>query len=221
MPKLPQAVFFDLDGTLLDTARDFETAINQVLIAKNRPPLNNGQIRAYVTDGSNGIIRAAFSIEENDPDFPRLRESLLENYFNCLTEKTCVFPGLQSSLQFLKENHIPWGLVTNKPLRYAQPIVDALVPECAVLVCPDHVTQTKPDPEGLFLAAEAVSANPTKCLFAGDHARDIGAGNAAGMFTIVTEWGYIDTEKANPSDWGADLIIKNPNELLNVIKNAF
>jgi phosphoglycolate phosphatase len=217
---LPQAVFFDLDGTLLDTAPDFHTATNLVLEAEQRMPLDIATLRSWVTNGSVGIIQSAFQIEEDHPDFVRLRETLLGHYVNCLTEKTRVFSGLEQAIELLREQGIPWGVVTNKPVRFAQPIIEQLTPDCSALVCPDHVKQTKPDPEGLFIAAETVNADPKNCLYIGDHERDIQAGKSAGMKTVAVEWGYIDDE-TRPADWGADYLIQTPDQLADIILNAF
>jgi len=139
------AVLFDLDGTLLDTAQDFQTATNQLLMAEGLEPLPEGLISTYVTNGSAGIIHSIFEIETSNPDFKRLQGQLLDNYRACLIEKTCLFPGLESSLEILQQKQIPWGIVTNKPSLYAEPIVEAILPQCAVLVCPDHVKLAKPD----------------------------------------------------------------------------
>jgi phosphoglycolate phosphatase len=217
---LPQAVFFDLDGTLLDTAPDFHTATNMVLEAEKRAPLDITTLRCWVTNGSAGIIQSAFSIEEDHPEFDRLRQNLLGHYVNCLTEKTRLFPGLEQVIDFLQKTAIPWGVVTNKPVRFAEPIIEKLTPGCSALVCPDHVKQTKPDPEGLLIAAEKVNVDPQYCLYIGDHERDIQAGKRAGMKTVAAEWGYIDS-KVNPVDWEADYLIQIPDQLTDILRNAF
>lgn len=218
--SLPHAVFFDLDGTLLDTAPDFHTATNLVLTAEQLEPLDIATLRSWVSNGSVGIIQSAFGIEEDHPEFSRLRQSLLEHYVNCLTDKTRIFSGLEQTIGLLRDMNIPWGVVTNKPVRFAQPIIELLAPDCAALVCPDHVKQTKPDPEGLFIAARQVNASPESCVYVGDHERDIQAGKRAGMKTIAAEWGYIDTD-VNPADWGADYLIQAPHQLPDIILNTF
>ena len=218
--SLPQAVFFDLDGTLLDTALDFHTATNLVLEAESRQPLDIAILRTWVTNGSVGIIESAFDIGQDHPEFNRLRETLLNYYADCLTDKTRLFHGLDKTIELLEENGIPWGVVTNKPVRFSKPIIDFLTPGCATLVCPDHVVQTKPDPEGLFIAAKEVNANPKSCLYVGDHERDIQAGKRAGMKTVAVEWGYIDSQ-IDPSDWQADYCIQTPDQLPDIVLNAF
>jgi N-acetyl-D-muramate 6-phosphate phosphatase len=218
--SFPQAVFFDLDGTLLDTALDFHTATNLVMEAELRQPLDLATLRSWVTNGSVGIIQSAFDIEQDHPEFNRLRDDLLNHYVGCLTDKTQLFSGLDKTLELLEGNGIPWGVVTNKPVRFSKPIIELLTPGCATLVCPDHVVLTKPDPEGLFIAAKDVSANPERCLYVGDHERDIQAGKRAGMKTVAVEWGYIDS-MTDPSEWQADYCIQTPEQLPDIVLNAF
>lgn len=214
-----EAVFFDLDGTLLDTALDFQTAINNVLEEENRPHLPEGVIREYVTHGSVGILNAVFDIDRDHVEFPRLQESLLGHYKNCMTDKTVLFTGLESSLTLLKQRQIPWGIVTNKPSEYAIPIVETLLPDSTVLVCPDQVSKSKPDPEGLFLASNDISVEPKNCLYVGDHLRDIQAGQAAGMTTVAVGWGYIhQTEEYDR--WGAEFVAHKPEELAEILAQS-
>jgi len=217
--KQIDAVLFDLDGTLLDTALDFETAINDLLTQEGDAKIEEAEIRQYVTHGSKGIIKAAFKIEEDHPDFTRLQAKLLLGYKNCLTNKTKLFEGLESSLETLHQYNIPWGVVTNKPLEYAQPIMDTLLPESSVLICPDHVKHTKPDPEGLFLACKQLNIKPENSLYIGDHLRDIQAGNAAGMMTVGAAWGYIDPYKDRPNQWGANHVAMHPAALASIIQS--
>lgn len=214
------AVLFDLDGTLLDTALDFETATNQLLVSEGLNPLSRGEISLHVTNGSIGIIKSLFNITVTDsPEFLRLQNQLLANYRLCMTEKTRLFPGLKSSLELVRQKQIPWGIVTNKPSEYAEPIVAAKTPDCAVLICPDHVKVAKPDPEGMFLATEKLGVKSENCIYVGDHRRDIDAGKAAGMDTVAVGWGYINHDEEDLNDWGATHIICEPADLLPVLNN--
>lgn len=227
MPDLPvsisssasplAAVLFDLDGTLLDTALDFAIALNILLKQEGRPQIDASQIRNYVTDGSKGIIIAAFGIDAEHQDFSRLQADLLTEYRLNLTNKTILFKGLESTIKILNDNKIAWGVVTNKPVEYAQPIMDSLLPQSSVLVCPDHVSKAKPDPEGLHLACKKLGVPAENCIYVGDHIRDIDAGNAANMATIGVEWGYIDLETDHPSTWGASHVAAKPEDLAPLI----
>ena len=88
---------------------------------------------------------------------------------------------------------IPWGVVTNKLRRFAEPLMASLnfLPEANVLVTPCDVTAAKPDPEAILHACSRVSARPEGSLYIGDHARDIEAGRRAGCITIAASYGYL------------------------------
>lgn len=215
-----EAVLFDLDGTLLDTAPDFELAINLVLSEEGMPPLNQDTIRMHVGNGSAGIICNVFNILRDDPAFLRLQQSLLAHYKANLTNRTHMFPGLETSMNLLETRNIAWGVVTNKPSEYAAPIMQSLLPDSQVLVCPDHVEKPKPDPEGILLACREINAAAERCLYIGDHLRDIQAGQAAGTPTIAVGWGYIGSEESH-TEWSADWTADNPADLAPLLQTIF
>lgn len=220
MDKQPkfQAVLFDLDGTLLDTAPDFLTCTNRLLGERNMPPLTEGSIRKMVTHGSAGIISEAFSLNKNHPDFEPLRQELLSLYMEHLADRTRPFPGIVELLAELADYRIPWGIVTNKPERYTLAILEQLClnPPPATIICPDHVTHTKPDPQSVLLALQELAIIPEKAVLIGDHRRDIEAGIRAGTVTIAAAYGYLD-ENDDPSDWGATFTVDDANQLSPLI----
>jgi len=209
-----KALLFDLDGTLLDTAPDFISAINNQLAKHGREPLAGDAIRTSVTHGSVGIIERVYKIPQDDPQFEILREEFLELYLSNIFEKTVVFSGLKKVLDSCHQHSIPWGIVTNKPLKYTAPLLTeiGLDKQSATTVCPDHVANPKPDPEALLLACSQINIKPSDCIYIGDHIRDIQAGKSAGMRTIAAEWGYIE-EFENISQWQADWIVKKSTDL--------
>ena len=213
-----EAVLFDLDGTLLDTAPDFETALNRLLDEEGRPALKPDAIRNHVGNGSAGIVARVFGIEQNAPEFRPLQLRFLEHYKTYLIDRTAIFPGLESSLELLDQSNIPWGVVTNKPSEYASPIMDALLSDSVVLVCPDHVSRAKPDPEGILLACEKIQIAPENCLYIGDHLRDIQAAQAAGTKSVAVGWGYIGDEE-NHTEWNADWTADAPHDLEPILKS--
>ena len=211
-PIAMDAVLFDLDGTLIDTAPDFATVLNQMLSANQRPTLPFEQIRQQVSNGARAMVTLGFGKETEISDFaPRLAE-FLERYQGHLAVDSALFRGLEQSLELLESCGVPWGIVTNKPSQYAIPLLAGLSLDqrCSVLVCPDQVQQKKPDPESLFLACNQLAVNPQHCVYVGDHKRDIEAGSRAGNYTIAAAWGYID-EQDDPNHWGADLICDSPH----------
>ena len=215
-----KALLFDLDGTLLDTAPDFITAVKKQLQIRGGQLLNGDIVRTSVTHGSIGIIESVYDIKQDDPQFDILKEGFLELYLSNIAEKTQLFAGLQLVLDNCKKQDIPWGIVTNKPLKYTQPLLDALgmAQQSATTICPDHVAQPKPDPEGLLLACSEINLAPADCIYVGDHIRDIQAGKSAGMRTLAAGWGYIE-ENENPLEWQADWVVTDSTKLNALLFN--
>ncbi len=209
-----KALLFDLDGTLLDTAPDFVTALNKQLRLHGREPLPAHAIRTSVTNGSIGLIQDGFGISPDHAQFETLREEFLALYFTNLADKTALFAGLQQVLDDCTARGIPWGVVTNKPWRYTEATMTqlGLMDAAATVICPDHVKQAKPDPESILLACSDIATAPQDCLYVGDHVRDIEAGRAAGTRNIAAAWGYIEATE-NINDWQADWIVDQSHQL--------
>ena len=213
-----KALLFDLDGTLLDTAPDFITALNRQLALHDLSSLPDEAIRLSVTNGSVGLIEAGFGMLQDDPRFEPLRAEFLELYFANLADRTALFEGLQPVLDKCVSSDIPWGIVTNKPWHYTESTLLQLdlMAGAATVICPDHVTHPKPDPEALFLACSEIATAPADCLYVGDHVRDIVAGRDAGMRTIAAGWGYID-EDEDILDWQADWVVDQSQQLYSLL----
>ena len=216
--KKIQAVLFDLDGTLLDTAPDFLIATNRLLERKGMPLLPAESIRRLVTHGSAGIVQKVFELDEKHPDFEPIRQELLTLYMANLADQTRPFQGITELLSTLGQQHIPWGIVTNKPESFTLAILEQLplYPAPSTIVCPDHVTKTKPDPESVILACHQLGVSPGKSIYIGDHQRDIEAGLRAGTTTIAAAYGYIDDDE-DPASWGAHYTVISATQLLDLI----
>lgn len=219
MAKPIRAVMFDLDGTLLDTAPDFIVVVNQLLVEQNRPPLPAETIRAGVSNGSKALIKLAFGIEENNEQFEPLRQRLLELYLAHIAVYTKPFPGISALLDKLADNNILWGIATNKPATYTLPLMAALNihPAPLSVICPDHVSRSKPDPESLFLAGKQLNCSPQEIIYIGDHKRDIDCGKGAGSITIAATYGYVD-ESEDPASWNADYYVNHADEIWPIIE---
>lgn len=202
-----QAVLFDLDGTLIDTAPDFVSVLNRQLLAHGRDALPPARIRAAVSQGSKAVVALGFGDLHpvDSEDFEALRQEFLDSYLRHIADESRLFPGMEELLAGLEARGTPWGIVTNKPSRYTTPLLEALALDqrCAVAICPDMVNHSKPHPEPMLKAADAIRVAPAACVYVGDHRRDIEAGRNAGMPTVAAAWGYIlDGETAQ--DWQAD-----------------
>lgn len=219
MKQSIRAVVFDLDGTLLDTAPDFIVIVNQLLAEQGCPALPAETIRAGVSNGSKALIKLAFGINEDSEQFEPLRQRLLALYLANHSVYTKPFPGINSLLKQLAEHNIAWGIATNKPSVYTLPLMADMdmQPAPASIICPDHVSAPKPNPESLFLAATQLSCLPQEIVFIGDHKRDIDCGRDAGSITIAASYGYID-EGDDPANWNADHCVNNADEIWPIIE---
>jgi 2-phosphoglycolate phosphatase len=216
MPHLQQtqAVLFDLDGTLIDTAPDFVRILNQLRSEHGLSTFAPSIIRQQVSNGARALVKLAFGGEDNNPSFTQQLDDLLSRYEQELAVDSMLFDGLDSALQLLEQHNIPWGIVTNKPSRYTNPLIKGLNLEqrCSVAICPDQVTHRKPHPEPILKACEILGANPKHTIYVGDHARDIESGKRAENFTIAAAWGYLN-EGESAHDWQADLVMESPRHL--------
>ena len=200
------AVLFDLDGTLLDTAPDLGAAVNHVLTSCNMAPLSDEIIRRTASDGALGLLRAGFGDEElARRDAQGLRQQLLDYYASHLYVGTRPYPGMVEFIGWLNGQGIRWGIVTNKPAFLTEPLMAQVteLPGCGVIVSADTLPVRKPHPDPLYYACNKLDVLPGRALYVGDHERDIEAGRAAGMQTVIAGWGYIDPAMALES-WQAD-----------------
>lgn len=213
-----KGVFFDLDGTLADTAPDLVAAANQLLIARNLPPKPYEVLRPCASAGARGLIGGAFGIEPEHPDFIPLRDEFFSNYEKALLVNSVIFEGVDHLLDQLDEAKLPWGIVTNKSERFTHPLTDlmGLRQRAVSTVCGDTTPHSKPHPEPILHAARIANIDPSKSVYVGDDIRDIIAGKAAGMMTIAAAYGYCGCEEP-PEAWGADYLVRHPKELLQII----
>lgn len=224
----PQALLFDLDGCLMDTAPDFSPAVNALRAEHQLPALADHLIRQQVSNGGRALTRLALDIPPvtgnivGDEVFESKRQRLLDLYVEHIGSKSHLFPGMIELLDTCKKNDLPWGIVTNKPRLYTEILLERLakrlpiLESCATVVCPDDVERTKPYPDPLFLAANNINVEAQKIWYLGDHRRDIEAGKAANMFTIATLYGYIEPHD-QVEDWQADIMVSNVEEITQLL----
>lgn len=215
------AVLFDMDGTLLDTAPDF-IAVGQAMLAhRGLPPVNDQVVRDVVSGGARAMVSALFGLPVQAPEFEALRLEFLERYQNACAIHTRLYDGMAELLGDIEKAGLAWGVVTNKPVRFAEPIMAQLnlAQRSRVLICPDHVTRAKPDPEPLTLACTTLGLDPSRVLFVGDDLRDIESGREAGTKTVAVRYGYIHPDD-NPDHWGADAVVSDAWELRDLLDRA-
>jgi phosphoglycolate phosphatase len=210
-----QAVLFDLDGTLNDTAPDMTAALNRLREEKGLRALPYELLRPYVSRGSNGLLNVGFGGDPADAARAALVERFLALYNADLCRHSQPFDGILDVLSWLESRGVPWGIVTNKPGWLAQPLLTdlALLARAGCLVSGDTLPERKPHPRPLLYAAEQLGVAPEACLYVGDDLRDAEAGRAAGMGVLVALWGYIPPDH-DPDGWDADAWVQTPGALL-------
>ena len=211
---MPEAVLFDLDGTLADTAPDLAGTTNQLLSEENRPPKAYAELRPYASQGVRGLLRTGFGIEPAHPDYPRLFERFLDIYASRICAETRLFDGIPELLERIERQGLHWGIVTNKRQRYTDPLVErlGLTPRTRCVVSGDTTSAAKPSPLPVLHACALLDCQPQHSVFVGDDPRDIEAGRAAGCLTVAVGWGYLG-DNAPIGEWGADLVIEHPAQL--------
>jgi phosphoglycolate phosphatase len=210
-----------MDGTLLDTAPDFIAICQSMLADRGFPAVADKLIRDEISGGAKAMVAAAFALSPSAPEFEALRLEFLERYQVACAVHSTLFDGMAELLADIEKSKLIWGVVTNKPVRFAQPIMEqlGLAERSAILICPDHVTHSKPHPEPLILACKMLDLDPASVLFVGDDLRDIESGRDAGTKTAAVRYGYIHPHD-NPDHWGADVVVDHPLDLRKVLDNA-
>ena len=210
-----KAVLFDFDGTLADTAPDLGYALNRQRIARGLPELPLEHIRPQASAGSRGLLGLGFNIKPGDDGYEAMRDEFLDFYTQRLCHDTCLFPGVKEMLSQIEQLGLPWGIVTNKPARFAHPLIEllGLAHRVACVICGDEIANTKPHPEPLLTASQKININATDCIYVGDDIRDVQASLAAGMQPIVARYGYLGSVQP-PETWGARYLIDHPEQLL-------
>jgi 2-phosphoglycolate phosphatase len=210
-----EAVLFDLDGTLIDTAPDMARTVNEMRRRRGLEAVPLEQVRPFVSHGARGMITSAFRITTADPQFQAMREEFLQIYADNICVDSQLFPGMERLLAHLEERDVAWGVVTNKFERLARPLLDALQlsDRASIIVGGDTCPRPKPYPDPLLHAAAELSVVPARTLYVGDDKRDVDAARAAGMRVVVAGYGYLG-DGDPPVLWGADAILDSPGAVL-------
>jgi phosphoglycolate phosphatase len=210
-----EAVLFDLDGTLVDTAPDMGAALNNLLIEENFAPLPIATIRPFVSQGGLVLVQLGFADKVREQDIEALRQRFLHHYRAIIADESRLFDGYEAILGELEKRRVPWGIVTNKPEWLTHPLLEqlGLDARARVVIGGDTLEQRKPHPLPLQVAAQRMGVDCNNCIFVGDDERDVVAGRAANMKTLIAAYGYIETNTEIRA-WDADGIIDQPADLL-------
>jgi 2-phosphoglycolate phosphatase len=215
------AVLFDLDGTLIDSAPDLAGAANDLRAQRGLQALPYEALRPMVGAGARGMVGVAFGLRPGEDGFEPLRDAFLARYAERMLDRTRVFDAVEPVLRTLSAAGVPWGIVTNKVTRYAEPVVRGLGLDAraGVLIAGDTTAHSKPHPAPLLEAARRLGHDAGRCVYVGDDLRDVQAGRAAGMATLAAGWGYLG-QGESIDEWGADAILREPSQLLNWLQLA-
>ena len=208
-------VLFDLDGTLVDTAPDLAAAVNRQRVERGLAALPLAQLRSQASHGARGLIGRAFGIAPGAPEYETLRVQFMQYYESALCVHSRLFGGMDDTLTALESRGLAWGIVTNKIARFTDPLVRALNlhQRAACVVSGDATPHTKPHPAPLEFALRACRSQASAAIYVGDDRRDVDAGRAAGMRTVIAEYGYLG-DAPELDGWGADHRIAAPADLL-------
>ncbi|MDY0976465.1 HAD-IA family hydrolase [Massilia sp. CFBP9012] len=212
----PRAILFDLDGTLADTAPDLAAAVNWLRTERGLDPTPYEVLRPTASAGARGMIGAAFGLAPGDEGYEELRLAWFERYQSAMSTYTTLFDGIPELLAGITEAGMAWGIVTNKPSRFTDPLVPQIaLAHAGCIVSGDTTGFAKPHPAPLLEGARRLGIAPEQCWYVGDDLRDIEAGQAAGMVTVACVWGYCGA--IEPSTWGADYLLETPAQLLALL----
>ena len=215
------AVLFDLDGTLIDSAPDLGAAADKMRTDRGLPSLPLADYRPMAGAGARGMLGVAFGLKPDDAGFGALREEFFANYEACMTERTYAFEGVAELIAQIDRAGLKWGVVTNKSERFTLPLTRQmpLFGTAKTIVSGDTTPHAKPHPAPLLEAARQLQVEPGRCVYVGDDERDIVAGRAAGMPTVAAAYGYLGA-LADTRGWNADATIVSPASLLNLLRMA-
>jgi phosphoglycolate phosphatase len=215
-------VLFDLDGTLADTAPDLAGAANRMRVRRGLEPLPYERLRPMASHGARGLIGAAFGITPQAPDYVAWRDEFLAEYASQLCVETRLFPGMDRVLRVFEERGVNWGIVTNKAARFTEPLVHALQLQAraACVVSGDTTGHTKPHPAPVLHALAVCGRAAEHALYVGDDARDVTAGRAANVRTVAVRYGYLGADEPIES-WGADHVIDEPGQILELLPDGY
>ncbi len=214
-----EAILFDLDGTLLDSAPDLLGTLDEFLAEYGKAPCDHDLLRQYISDGSRTLIKLGFGDDLPMPLYELWQQHYLPRYQQRNTLHSKLYQGIEALLSAIEETNTPWAIVTNKYTKPTEPIVKhfKLDQRADAIVCGDTLPVEKPDPSPLMLACEMMNVNPQNCIYIGDSRSDMTAGNLAEMTTIACAYGYVKTDD-DINDWGADYIVQSPSEILGLLK---
>ncbi|MFM1948428.1 MAG: Phosphoglycolate phosphatase [Pseudomonadota bacterium] len=213
-----QAVLFDLDGTLIDSAPDLGAAVDKMRVTRGLSSMPLSHYRPMAGAGARGMLGLAFGMTPEHPDYEVMKEEFFQNYETCMTQRTFAFEGVALLIDALVARQLPWGVVTNKSKRFTEPLTQGmpLFATASVVISGDTTPHAKPHPAPLLEAAKRLRIEPARCVYVGDDERDIVAGHAAEMKTVAATYGYLGSQ-SDIQAWRAHAQIDAPSQLMKLL----
>ncbi len=208
------AVLFDLDGTLFDTAGDLIAAVNRIRHEDGYEPILFSTLRPWVSQGGLKLVSRAYGLPTDSDQIAILWQRYLVAYESNISQHTVLFPGWDEILYELESESRPWGIVTNKPTYLTHKLLQEMGMQTrpACVVCGDSASRSKPFPEPVHMACQIMGVPPERTLMVGDDKRDIMAAKSAGADAVAAAWGYIRPDD-DPASWGASAVLTHPGQL--------
>jgi phosphoglycolate phosphatase len=208
----PEAVLFDLDGTLIDSRLDIAAAANAVRAHYGLKELPVETVQGYIGRGVDHLLACTLG-QDATPE--RLQDGmavLMGHYRDHLVDRTTIYPGVREFLDRLRKRGVPMGIVSNKPHDLTGLTLErlGLAPYFGVALGADATPNKKPHPEPLLKALEVLKARPSGSVFIGDSAVDAQAGRAAGMKVGLVAHGFTARAEleAADADWRVDSMLE-------------
>ena len=215
--QAPRAILFDLDGTLADTAPDLAAAVNFLRAQRGLAPTPYDVLRPTASAGARGMIGAAFGLTPADEGYEELRLQWFDRYQSAMAVESSLFGGVAELLDGITGAGMAWGIVTNKPARFTDPLIPQIgLSHAGCIISGDTTPHPKPHPGPLLEGARRLGVAAEHCWYVGDDLRDVEAGVAAGMVTVACAWGYCGA--IEPRTWGADFLLETPGALLDTLR---
>ncbi len=207
-------IMFDLDGTLVDSARDITNALNYAVEPYGIEPLTVERTVGMVGGGLTKLMQTLLGPDRADI-MPEVLIRFLEYYSAHLADFTAPYPGVPETLQRLSA--FKKAVISNKREALSRKVLEilGLAGHFAIILGSDSVEEKKPSPKPLFLIMDRLGLAPSEALMVGDSIYDIQAGKAAGVRTVAVSYGYREKESLS----SADYLIDHMDELPAVIEN--
>ena len=212
MTRKLEAVLFDLDGTLVDSAPDLIATVGWLRQQHGLAPIELSSLGHLASRGALGLIEAGFA-DRPELDRALLRAEFLEYYADHLWINSRPYTGIERLLDALSEHNMPAAVVTNKPTQLAAALIEAAGwrQRFGCVIGGGCTERPKPHPAPVLEACRRLGVRPTETWMVGDDRRDIEAGRRAGSLTVAAAWGYLAGD--DPAEWNAHQVLASPQDL--------